>query len=52
LAAAGPQRSRVLATLYKVNASLIKHFKSPVWKGQVSSHYGLWDWIRMSGVQS
>ncbi|KAG2398252.1 COP9 signalosome complex subunit 4 [Vigna angularis] len=27
LAAAGPQRSRVLATLYKVNASLIKYLK-------------------------
>lgn len=25
LAAAGPQRSRVLATLYKVKASILKH---------------------------
>lgn len=25
LAAAGPQRSRVLATLYKVKASIVKH---------------------------
>lgn len=28
LAAAGPQRSRVLATLYKVNTSIIKQYKN------------------------